>query len=561
MKKLVTRRSLLGGAGASAAAFSTLRPRMGNAATRAVDASVYPISQPTISGPYPEQTIARFSAASGQWGVAFSGGGPRAFSAAIGQMRGLEAAGVLDNVGAISCVSGGAWFGTTFTYAPTTYSDAALLGPLVQPENITVSGLHQIPKNYLGSCITNLSDGALAVYALEAYIEYKANTIPADKFYSRIINKAFLQPYGLGDEKTLVTLNADTLASIKQRNLNLSASFFVQRPNRPFLIVGGTQIYTPGQVKQQVKQVGLPGQFYRNIEFTSLYTGAAQLANESSLGTSFGGGFVENFAFDTPAPTLVSGNMASVPAGKYPFLLSDMIGCSSAAIAAYVLQDLQAYKNLDPFPSFTYWPISGSKPQATAYSFGDGGILENTGVVSLLRRGYKTIFAFVNSPLPIGSVSKESVMGIDSQISRLFGFVPEQNDGTPQTTQVFASADYQAVVDGLIAAKKAGIATVYTGNFPVIENNAFNIAPYTPKIFWIYNDRNMVWMNKLRPAVVALFKNAGLQNFPNYSTTFQNEYELLYLAPRQVNLLAHMWAYTVSEGLKESGYAFGVPIH
>lgn len=557
----ITRRKMLEGAGASAAALSALHPRMGNAATKAVNAYVYPISQPTISGPYPEQTIPRYSAANGQLGVAFSGGGPRAFSAAIGQMRGLEAAGVLDSVGAISCVSGGAWFGTTFTYAPTSYSDATLLGPLVQPEDITVSSLKQMPTDYMGSRITSLFDDELIKYAGFAYAAYKCGMIPADRIWSRTINQIFLQPYGLDNVKWLFTLNTDTLASIKQRNRNLSANFYLQRPNRPFLIVGGTQIYMPGQVQQQVKQVGLPGQFYRNIEYTSMYTGAAQLANESSLGTSFGGGFVENFAFDTPAPTLISGNTASVPAGKLPFLLSDMMGSSSAAIAALVNEVIPLVD--DPFPRFSYWPISGAKPQATMYSFGDGGILENTGVVSLLRRGYKTIFAFVNSPLEIGSTSDQACMGIDSQISRLFGYIPSNDDGTPQSTQVFSQLDFTSLAEGLKAAKSAKIATVYSGNFPIIENNAFNLAPYTPKIFWIYNDKQIPWMNKLRSAVASLFNDDqyNLGDFPNYDTTFQNRFEALHLSRVQVNLLAHMWAYTIYEGLSQSGYAFGVPIH
>ena len=42
-------------------------------------------------------------------GVCFSGGGSRALSATMGQLRGLRALGVLDDVLFISSVSGGTW--------------------------------------------------------------------------------------------------------------------------------------------------------------------------------------------------------------------------------------------------------------------------------------------------------------------------------------------------------------------------------------------------------------------------------------------------------------------
>jgi len=35
---------------------------------------------------------------------------------------------------------------------------------------------------------------------------------------------------------------------------------------------------------------------------------------------------------------------------------------------------------------------------------------------------------------------------------------------------------------------------------------------------------------------------------------------LLYLTPRQINLLAHMWCYTMLEGFQTGGQAFGVAL-
>src|SRR5262252_4477814 len=89
------------------------------------NACVYPIAQPP-TGPYPEQSNPRYSAAAGLCAACFSGGGPRSFAASLGQMRGLHAAGVLPLLGAISCVSGGSWFGLPFSFARAAYDDGQL---------------------------------------------------------------------------------------------------------------------------------------------------------------------------------------------------------------------------------------------------------------------------------------------------------------------------------------------------------------------------------------------------------------------------------------------------
>ncbi len=40
----------------------------------------------------------------------------------------------------------------------------------------------------------------------------------------------------------------------------------------------------------------------------------------------------------------------------------------------------------------------------------------------------------------------------------------------------------------------------------------------------------------------------------------QNSDELLLLTNQQINLLAHMWGYTVQQGLMVGGQAFGVTL-
>jgi len=543
---------------------------------------VYPIEQPP-NGPYPEQANPRYSAAGGKWGACFSGGGPRAFAAALGQMRGLHAAGVLPLVGAISCVSGGTWFGSPFSFASQSFDDDALLGPVVAPSLITVRELDRIDANCLGSVLPTLTD--LYISVLYAYYvgQYLLGYLPYDKIWSRILNETILKPFGLDDTGTLFTLDQDSLALIRQRNQGFNVPFHTLRPDRPFFIAGGTQIYPLGDLERGSRLVrshparsratrvarmdrsvtNLPGQVYRAFEYTPGYTGTPQFFPHAGIGgTDLGGGYVESFAFDTPTPLSVSGqNVAAVPAGQYPFLLSDVVGSSSAALAS--VMDEFGYSG--GFPYFGYWPIDDiGKESAATYSFGDGGILENTGIVPLLRRGYKVIFAFVNSPFPVNSDDSGCVNGIDGQISRLFGFIPSDDYGSSQNTQIFASEQFAALATGLKAARAAGGPVVYADHYPILPSNPFQLVSYTPQIFWVYNDRNEAWFNELSGNVQDLFTDSDpfdyLGNFPHYATVFQNDGELLYLTPRQVNLLAHMWSFTVQRGFESTGRAFDTDI-
>ena len=71
-------------------------------------------------------------------GVCLSGGGSRAASASMGELRGLRSLGLLDQVSALSTVSGGSWAGVTFTYLPSDISDDEFLGGVVpNPGDLT----------------------------------------------------------------------------------------------------------------------------------------------------------------------------------------------------------------------------------------------------------------------------------------------------------------------------------------------------------------------------------------------------------------------------------------
>ena len=534
------------------------------------------------AGPFPEQTNPRYSASSGLWAACFSGGGPRSFAASLGQMRGLNAVGVLPFFGAISCVSGGSWFGVPFSFAPDSFSVTELLGDVTAPGDITVAGLQSIPETSLGSALLNLSDLALGVVVPYYLYQYYEGNLPFDKIWARCLNDLILFPFALSDTSSYFSLNSDTVSQIVTANPALAqTNFFTLRDNQPYIFAGATQIYPsaattprgdlvrsrpPARSKAARTAVALPGQIFRHFEYSPAYVGTSQLFSGAGCGgADFGGGFVQSFGFDSASPTSPpQQNVVQVSPPAFQFLLSDVIGSSSAAIAAY----LNEFGLNSVFPEFSYWPLVNiGQQQACTYSFGDGGILENTGIVPLLRRQYKVIFAFVNSPYPVGSAEDGCYKGVDGQITRLFGFVPPNDFGNSQDTQIFPSAQFQSVLTGLTQSKAAGNVVFAAGSFTIQTPNNFGLEPYPGNgevlIFWMYNDLNRSWANQLTgPGVQALLNSTipsnYMANFPNYDTVGQNEDELLLLTAQQVNLLADMWSYNIISGFTQTDQVFGV---
>src|SRR4051812_46868391 len=124
-------------------------------------------------------SVNRFCAAPpsspGNVGVSLSGGGSRALTAGMGQLRALKkltanGRSLLAQTKALSVVSGGAWLGVPFVYLPPgSPSDDAYLGPWIEDQSVlTPAMLEQLPAGNAGVPISSplFSPRLLAVQAL-----------------------------------------------------------------------------------------------------------------------------------------------------------------------------------------------------------------------------------------------------------------------------------------------------------------------------------------------------------------------------------------------------------
>ncbi len=554
----------------------------------ALNTLVYPSApQPQ----YPELSNPRYSPTTHPLGVCFSGGGPRSFAASIGQMRALRSSKLYDLIGAISVVSGGSWFGSLFTFADPTIGDDLLLGPLVKPGDIKLNAIASVPHTCIGFGLTQANNKRI----FDSIAGSLLRGVASNRLYARILNSVYCNPFNIDDENRFFSLDAASVAAVIANNTpGLTADdFYVVRDNRPYMIAGATQVYP---VDKEIVM--------RHFEYSPLYAGTEQLFQNATPKGPFGGGFVQSFAMDSSAPQKPNANgLITVDAPLHRFTISDLMGSSGAAPGSVL--DMLGLPSL--FAEFHYWPpqSAGATPDPTVQkmSIVDGGDLENTGIVALLRRQYPVIVCCVNTSTPMdpdwqkNPKDKGTYQGVDAQISALFGFEAAETTATrevrmraveamagpapaammsmapelqtpkalrisipQQPIQVFPSEDWTAVQQGLMKALASGGPVWYASQHTIFPGNPFGIPPYPNDgkvtVIWLYNQKIAQWVSALQPDVRTFLGNTSkrnrMTNFPNYDTVFQNRDligipELLLLTPQQVNLLADMWSWAVLE--------------
>ena len=457
-------------------------------------------------------------------GIAFSGGGTRSASATLGQLRGLNELGLLNRTRYLSCVSGGSWAAAPFVYLPEAWPDETFLGQVVPPENLTIELLNKTDNN---SFAHRISDSII----LDDFIK-NALRFAGDETYSRAIGDIFLKAFDIDSLKRFFSYNDESVSKIINNNKKMGESdFYTINPSRPFMIVNSIILRINNKPPKPTR---IP------FETTPLYSGVKKFHKDAGSGRrSIGGGYIESFGFDSNEPEKITSNsIATVRLGgsRHRYTLSDVIGTSGAA-PAEVLDKL----HLDwiGFPEFKYWsPVNPKKNSAREYEFGDGGILENIGLMPLLMRKVKKIILFVNTKAKLKGAGKGE---INDSIPPLFGKTPGFEDNI-----VFPEDKYEILVQGLLEAKNQGKTVMFRGTFPILQNDHYGIVGgWDADILWVYNERVGEWEDKLPPEIRAEIGHGSLGNFPHYRTFFQNPPAVIDLSKKQVNMLANLSCWNI----------------
>jgi hypothetical protein len=286
----------------------------------------------------------------GNVGVCLSGGGSRALSGGMGELRGLSSLqlngqSLLSQTKALSTVSGGSWLGVTFEFLPSGTSDSEYLNeyvadpgrlvPTATPGHSPAETLDELPEGNIGNSVDSdlFSVPALAV---EAFLLYKHLGTPMDFLWQALIGSHILAPYGLynprhqGLPDSLFSWDQATLQSqvtgpnpqLGNETAHLIASG-PGRTRRPFLICNAGMFLSEPSTRFQP---------LAPVQYTGFMAGiVGSPGGTDANGREPGGGGVTSFAFSSN-PTAVQGANVTVSQQRQ-LSLTDIVGTSSAAFA------------------------------------------------------------------------------------------------------------------------------------------------------------------------------------------------------------------------------------
>jgi hypothetical protein len=489
-------------------------------------------------------------------GVCFSGGGTRSYAATIGQLRGLAEIGLLERIGYVSAVSGGAWAATAHAYyAGPGQTNGEILGAVSRPEELDAAALSRLSESELGIAATR--DFRQTLMSL-----HQSPAVAADRIWVQAVGETFLSPFGLFEAERPQAFTLDSVSSeeIRIRNPAIGPLHEVRKGREaPYLITHAT-LNWPSDSDSAARKVG--------FEYSPLYCGSPVLYRLESKGqsVSVGGGLVESCAFgcDPPLVPFDADDRITVEQ-EQPFTLADAIGASSAFRTAD--RDNRFY------PHVQCWPVTKAAAPGRRYLFSDGGDLENFGIISLLRRKVRSIVVFVNTvwPLslrinpdagwPVDPTPETRVM--DPFMAPLFG---APNLAFPNN-KVFSEGDFSLLHRRLQEAKHSRSVVAATMTHQVQENTWWGVAGgWDVRVCWVYNECVPEWEERLpletRRCIqgsLSAEKLGFLGNFPHYRTQGQNPGALIRLTPSQVNLLSHLSCWTVTRQADKLNDLLGSP--
>jgi len=497
-------------------------------------------------------------------GASISGGGNRAYTYSMGILRALHQLGVASEIDFVSSVSGGTWLASLYVYAKG--SDEDLLGAPTTPSELNLDALKRAPSKFGQRVVAANNDKIMTA------MTFATLTGQLHKAWQNFVGSTYLQPFGLNGDHYMAE-DAAHMADIKKRNPALKKAWFtLPRTDRPKL---GMQCILFAPLGYNVSWDNVV-----QLEVSARMSGVTRNAKviyapmkgnasypKKNLTTVLGGGFIETFAFGGDAPTKKN-KPGQVPAPKTPTSLAEVVGLSSMSPAGELAQnDLGLTVN----PQVKYFNIPSAEfptqERAMVHGIGDGGSIENSGIVPLLGRGAKKVFWIANSFGPMnrtypweeqcaeGSTMKFDVIksGFLGQASALYGYGKEASSIPTgffwEHNHVFKKEGALPLACAIWKLVEAGEPAVHQWSEEVLPNEYFTVkGGYKVDLMIVYLENMKMFTDKL-PAdtqdAIAQGDAGPLARFPIYRTQGQNAENLISYTNTQVNLLAAQGEHTI----------------
>lgn len=522
--------------------------------------------------------------------LCFSGGGSRSLSASLGALRALSEMGILpNNIDAIGSVSGGTWAAVQYMFAVKrkgrVLSADDLLGRPTEVGRLSMS--------YLGSAKSTIGESVTASWnavAMELFAKIlvtcslKLTTSAKDACWKQkgaeawleTIGTIILEPYGLDCNSCYMAPTHESASAIQHANPALQkAKWTVPRADRPkTFLMSGTLLSPLGYKSSQSSAVSFQmspdfvGSPFHPNRSTVQYQ-SAFLNLSPDLNSIVGGGLIEAFAFGGRSPSNGQNGgpgLIKVPAPAIPFTLTQAVGMSSASFAS---KAAEIYPTQILTPKALYWPVTSSAKQTQTsqwYNIGDGGNIENLGMLAMLQSGATKFAVFINTVTPLADTSELDMCNIpagtdlsqsvsntaSSNLGCLFGYSTDTGTGNYFcNNQVFSRTDYPPLLCNLQRLRDRGKPAVVSQTLEVLENTWWGIpGGANIKAIWVYQERVSEFVSQLpedTQASLAQGDTGPFAHYPFYSTMFENPLDMTQLSLSQVNLLAAQFEYSVKQ--------------
>eukprot|EP01061_Rhynchopus_euleeides_P031681 TRINITY_DN5245_c3_g1_i1.p1 TRINITY_DN5245_c3_g1~~TRINITY_DN5245_c3_g1_i1.p1 ORF type:complete len:878 (+),score=432.37 TRINITY_DN5245_c3_g1_i1:43-2634(+) len=486
----------------------------------------------------------------------FSGGGARAYTASWGQFRAMHQLQMFDKIRYLSCVSGGNWACSVLVlrdrkkFPIDDFLGQFLYGPGQNSEGkLTMCRLKTFSDKSMGRPARSSRDLPFASHLLRNMSSLtsrgKGNT---SDFWNLTVAERFLKPYGVESEKPM-SWNLETIQDLIDENPHMRCEDFqLQDSAMPFLVINSLLMapyeHTPIPVSRLSRQMlvfestplacGIPTpphpvQFCKATE--KWYSRVSDWVWGDDDGeddmekrlVSVGGGLIQNIGHNG---AFLSENIDQrdtedeVVQVKRHYSVRDAVGNSSTCYAGYVAAHFPTFA-----PKNQYEPlVQDSKPApgedreaniddffGKKWVFGDAGLADNFGLISMLRRKVEHIVVFVNTSMPLSCtkwdddqslITKQMLdnskvepprdasgeLMIDNTLTGFFGWTtPSSEEGITENLQCFNRKDFWPVVDQLQKSALAHEPTVAQSDNITVKPNAFHgVEAYTCNVTWVY---------------------------------------------------------------------------
>lgn len=387
----------------------------------------------------------------------------------------------------------------------------------------------------------------------------------------------WLEPFGLQDGYVFVSPESRDRALAENPYLQ-GQTHVIQRQDRPRTWLVNGSLLAPQGYKSDDRTafsfqmspdfVGCPFYPY-NDKVTyerANYFFAFLWARPKLENVVVGGGMVETFAFGgAGSQTQAAGEKVELPAPDAPFGLSKMIAISSMA-PAQVLAELSK-TSTSATEVGKYWPVTSPMfPESQGdleYVFGDGGTVDNSGLLPLLQRGVKRILWFAHSytgtnesfdafDFAAGAPGMDVLeFGIIESLLDKFGYGKSGPSFFAEENQVFKEEDLWPILEKLQALKRDGKPGVVRSSLIVQKNSKWGIVGgHTVEVVLVYLAKVTDFERSLPKDTqdeIAKGQSGSFPNYPHLATTGLIPEDPINYKSRHVNLLAAQLEYTVQQ--------------